>query len=333
MTEQNTRIDVVGVGSPVVDLLAEVSEETLQGVAGAKGGMELIDAEQMQALLNYIGTTPTRGAGGSAGNTVFTVAEMGLKTTILGKLGDDENGRFYRDQFAKVGGDTSRFKTAEGVPTARSLCLITPDSERTMRTDLGAAATLAADEIGERDFQGCRLAHLEGYLLFNRELLYAVLQAAKAAGCTISMDLGSFEVVRIAEDILPQMLSDYVDIVFANEEEAAAYAKTDSPEEGLTSLGKSCSVVAVKMGGEGALLKDGQERCSVPAIKVEDVVDTTGAGDIWASGFLYGYLKGHSLKACGEIAAVLGGEAVRQVGASLTPECWADARERLPDSL
>lgn len=315
-------IRFIGVGSPVVDFVVDITEEKLASIPGEKGGMKLVDSQTMQQLLELVGRGPVRSPGGSAGNTTFALARMGIACSFLGKLGTDEHGSYYRDAFREVGGDCSRFKTTASAPTARCLSLVTPDSERTMRTDLGAAMTLASEEVSPEDFSGCSLAHIEGYLLFNRDLLMSVLNAAREAGCRISLDLGSFEVVETARDILPDLLEQYVDIVFANEDEAAHFCGDHNPETGLEELGNLCATAAVKLGENGAWVKNDHETISVPAIRVDDVLDTTGAGDYWASGFLYGYLNGRSLADCGRMGALLGAHVVQYHGAILPSSAW-----------
>jgi sugar/nucleoside kinase (ribokinase family) len=164
--------------------------------------------------------------------------------------------------------------------------------------------------------------HIEGYLLFNYDLLVHVLQTAKSAGCSISLDLASFEVVDNSKDRLPDMLKKYVDIVFANEEEAETYAGSNNADDCLKKLAEGCETVAIKFGAEGALLHNAQETCRVCAIPVENVVDTTGAGDLWAAGFLFGHINGYHLKQCGEFGSVLGAAVVQQEGGSIPEDQW-----------
>lgn len=320
------KCDLIGVGSPVVDLLAHVDDAFLGSVPGEKGGMVLVDAEALASIRARILGEVAQAPGGSAGNTTFTAARLGCRTRFLGKLGNDIFGRFYRERFAEYGGDTSCFKVAE-MPNGQCLSLITPDSERTMRTFLGAAMTLTPEEISLKDFEGCRHAHIEGYLLFNPDLLMQVLRSAKAAGCTISLDLASFEVVRAAKDMLPELLTNYVDIVFANEEEADALLGEElSHEEQAKVLTRFCSIAAVKVGKDGAYLAREEECIHVPAEPISHLVDTTGAGDQWAAGFLFSWLSGGSLEAAGRAAAQLGAAAVQTLGAELPEAALAPLR-------
>ena len=318
--------DLIGVGAPIVDSLAQVEDAYLSNVGGAKGGMELIESAKMSALIADLGKSVVEAPGGSAGNTIQGVARLGLRTTFLGKLGNNAAAGFYRDQLAGMGVDTSRFKSAP-LPNARCLSLVTPDSQRTMRTDLGASVTLAPSEISEKDFAGCRHAHLEGYLLFNRELTLQLLRSAKQAGCSISLDLGSFEVVRAARDILEEILRDYVTIVFSNEDEAAAYTDLKSDHTAMaTALAKLCPVAVVKLGKDGALVHDGKNITRINPVRVERPVDTTGAGDLWASGFLYGWLQNKALALCGQYGSILGAEVVQIMGATMPEKTWSRIR-------
>lgn len=319
------KYQLIGVGSPIVDTLAQVSEAFVAGIDGAKGGMELVNSEQMAGLLKALeraGGTSAQAPGGSAGNTVATAATLGLRCSFVGKLGNDAGAQAYREAFAAEGIDVTRFKQA-ALPNARCLSLITPDGERTMRTDLGAALTLGADEISAADFADAAHAHIEGYLLFNRELALRVLAAAREAGCTISLDLASFEVVGAAADILPGLLKDYVDIVFANEDEARAFTGLNNEFETMVEqLASQCKVAVVKLGKDGSLIRSAGQTHRIRPQYVERPLDTTGAGDLWAAGFLYGYLNGRDLETCGDYGSRLGAEVVQVLGATLPAERW-----------
>jgi sugar/nucleoside kinase (ribokinase family) len=191
-----------------------------------------------------------------------------------------------------------------------------------MRTDLGAAALMAPEDVSNADFQGCRHLHVEGYLLFNRDLIIEVLSCAKQSGCTISLDLGSFEVVGAAMDVLPGLLEQYVDMVFSNEDEGRAFCGDGDPEASLEALSGYCDIAAVKIGARGSLLRRGDETCRAEPVRAERVLDTTGAGDFWAAGFLYGMLTGRSLAESGRFGSVMGAEVVGYIGAELSEESW-----------
>ena len=191
-----------------------------------------------------------------------------------------------------------------------------------MRTDLGAAMSFSPKDILPRDFADCDHVHVEGYLLFNPELILEVLKAAKEAGSRVSLDLGSFEVVDHAREILPGLLRNYVDVVFANEEEAAVFCGKDDPELGLEELGKLCSIAAVKLGKKGALVRDATGAHRVPAFLTNGAIDTTGAGDFWAAGFLYGLINNYPVAACASTGALLGRHVVEHMGATLPVDTW-----------
>ncbi len=324
----------MGVGSPIVDALARVPDTFLvEHVAGAKGGMELVDRGAMEAMLASLEAAPSSAPGGSAANTTFALARLGQPAAFIGKLADDELGKFYRARFAELGGDTSRFKISGNGATAQCLSLITPDSERTMRTDLAVAATLAPEEITVADFEDAGHVHVEGYLLFNRALAGAVLEKAKRAGCTISLDLGSMEVVAASRAELDALLRDYVDMVFANEDEASAFLGEAAPERALAALADLCELAVVKLGADGALLQHRGQHHRAEALRVDNVIDTTGAGDFWAAGFLYGFLRTGKLDAAARLGALLGAEVVQQVGADLDDAGWERVERQSAQSV
>ncbi len=324
----NTTYDLVGVGSPIIDVLAHVPESFLEQVGGKKGGMVLTDAETIGKWMAGLPGAYTEAPGGSAGNTIFAATRLGLRTTFIGKTGNDMGGTFYRERLKALGGNITHFKDGD-IPNGRCLSLITPDGERTLRTDLGAAATLTPEDITPVDFIGCSHAHIEGYLLFNPDLMMAVLRSAKEANCTISLDLASFEVVEAARDSLPLLLSEYVSLVFANEEEAAAFVGEEAPAGDMAlRLAGYCNLAVVKAGPKGAWLARGQDVIHAPAVSGIKAVDTTGAGDYWAAGFLTGWIHGKPLETCADWGARLGAEVVQVIGAALPEETW---QRVLPD--
>ena len=321
--------DLIGVGSPIMDLLAPVPESFLATIRGEKGGMVLVDNDEMQAIVARLPAPPATTSGGSAANTIFNATRLGLRSTFLGKLGHDAAGGAYRERFAAAGVDPSRFKQA-ALPNARCLVLVTPDAQRTMRTCLGAAMTLAPEEISAADFAGCRHAHIEGYVLFNRALAEAVFAAARAAGCTISLDLASFEVVHASRDWLLEQFRRGIDLVFGNEDEIRALYQTDSTDYAAhaRALAAHGTLAVVKLGKDGAWLARGAELHRVDPVRVPEVVDTNGAGDAFAAGFLYGHLRGLPLPACGHIAALLGAETVRHLGPLVPEKDWPAVAQR-----
>jgi sugar/nucleoside kinase (ribokinase family) len=325
-----TQIDLIGIGAPVVDSVAQVPETFLSQISGAKGGMELINDEIMRDILGKLPAAPVEASGGSVGNTIQCATRLGLKTSFIGKLGNDAAAEFYRENFRKVGVDVTRFKRAE-LPNARCLSLVTPDSQRTMRTNLGASLTLSPADVTVGDFANCRHAHFEGYLLFNQELALHLLKCAKEAGCGISLDLGAHEVVTANRELLPKILAEYVSLLVANEDEAAVLTGLDknNPEATALALGKLCQVAVLNLGKQGSLIAANGELHKIPANLVEKPVDTTGAGDSWLAGFLYGWLNDKPLAVSGRYGAILGAEVVRQVGASIPEGRWPVIRQSI----
>ena len=313
---------IIGVGSPIVDTVTQVDESFIEQISGAKGGMVYVETDTIENLLSKAPNEAIKSPGGSAGNTLFALARMGNKTAFIGKTGNCKNGIFYRNSFQALGGDSTRFKIGS-VANGQCLSLVTPDGERTMRTHLGAAMTLEPEEISALDFDGYEHAHIEGYLLFNKALMRSVLIAAKQAGCTISLDLASFEVVQASQAILPQFLKDYVDIVFANEEEGHAFTDKGRDYENMAlNLAQHCQVAVVKVGARGSYVASGSSVQKAEAVVAKQVIDTTGAGDLWAAGFLHGWAQKMELLECAKIGSILGAAVVEQNGSSLPQAVW-----------
>ncbi len=329
MNESDTEIELAGVGNPIVDLVAPVADRFLQNVRGEKGGMVLVDDEEMAHIVSLLEGPPALSTGGSAANATFNATRLGLRTTFIGKVGNDALARAFLDRFRDVGVDVTRFKHGT-VANARCLALVTPDAQRTMRTSLGAAMTLRPSEISAEDFRGVRLAHIEGYLVFNHALCEAVLNAAREAGCTISLDLSSFEVVNGSRDWMFKQFGHGIDVVFANEDEIRAlYPDRGSDYEALArELASRDVIAAVKMGRDGAWIAEGSQIHRIQPNAVDDAIDTNGAGDAWAAGFLYGYLRGRSLAESGALASIMGAETVRHMGPMIPDSAWLTVKAR-----
>lgn len=320
---QSHSFDLIGIGNPIMDLLAHVPESFLAShVAGEKGGMVLVDDNDIATLIEKIGGKVAITPGGSAANAVLGATRLGLRSTFVGKIGRDITAEDYLTNFVATGADGSRFKRAT-LPNGRCLSMVTPDGQRTMRTHLGAAMTLSPDEITIEDFKGARHAHIEGYLLFNPSLAEKVATTARAAGCTISLELASFEVVNVARDWILAQLKEGVQVVFANEDEIRALFQADDPYDAQArKLAGFGGIGAVKIGKDGAWVAQGKELHRIQPVKVTTVIDTTGAGDAWAGGFLYGYLKGYSAAAAGALGSALGAECVQHLGPAIPEMHW-----------
>jgi sugar/nucleoside kinase (ribokinase family) len=323
--------DLLGIGSPIMDLTAQVPESFLATIRGDKGGMVLVDAAEMDGILARLPAAPTLENGGSAANLTRAATSLGLRTAFLGKLGHDTVGHTYRAQAAAVGIDPSRYKTGP-LANARCLALITPDAARTMRTDLGAAITFAPEELAPSDFAGVRHAHIEGYLVFNQALANAVLDRARASGSTVSLDFASFDVIRHTRDwLLSQLRAGGLHVVFANEDEIRALYPENTVED-YPALARRLAaespglVAVVKVGKDGAWIARDAELHRIEPVPADRVLDTNGAGDNFGGAFLHGYLNGWPLAACGRLAAAVGSECVRHSGPAIPPDRWTPLR-------
>ncbi len=317
--------ELIGIGSPIVDMVIQVDDEFLRReVAGAKGGMELVEVDVIERLLAAAAGQPLRSAGGAASNTTVGCAHLGIPSAFIGSVGDDERSEYYR-QALREHGCEPRLLVHEFLPTAHVLCLVTPDAERTMRTYLGAAAALDPATIRADHFEGARMVMLEGYTLFNHDLTRAIAAAAKEAGCKLALDLASFEVVQANRAVIEEILDHRVDLVFANEDEATAW-NDGGIEAALDDLAARCEIAVVKLGSEGAWIAGAGQRHHVEAVHVDQPLDTTGAGDTWAAGFIAAHLRGCPLDVCGHIGALAGAAVVQVAGAQLPREEWQRIR-------
>jgi len=326
--------DLIGVGAPVMDILAPVPESFLVHAKGEKGGMVMIEADEMTRLLGLLPPSLACTPGGSAANTTFTATRLGLKTAFVGKLGSDSHAQLYRARFEQAGVHTGRFKHHPEQPNARCLILTTPDAQRTMRTCLGAVLTLDPSEIQPEDFAGSRHVHIEGYVLFNEKLADAIIESARSANCSVGLSLASFEVVGAARPWLLRQLKRGLPLVFANEDEARALFPDlpargpDDYEAHARRLAEFGGTAAITLGAAGAWVAQGSEIHRVSAREVTDAVDTNGAGDAWAGSFLYAHLSGWPLPASAALASHIGAETVRHYGPIIPDTHWPDVHER-----
>ncbi len=248
------------------------------------------------------------------------IGKLGGNARFVGKCGQGAMGRFFEDALRANNVDPRLFRSATA--TGRVLSIITPDGERSMFTFLGAAAETRPEEIGEEVFENAAVVHIEGYILFNPDLMRKAVIAATSAGARVSLDLASFNVVQEARGFLADIVKEYVDILIANEDEAHAYTGETEPLLAVQALGREVDIAVLKLGARGSLIvRDGR-----PA------VDTTGAGDLWASGFLYGLVEGYPLEKCGELGSACGYEVCQVVGASIPDDGWQRIRNILEKS-
>lgn len=322
---------MIGIGNALVDVLVQMKDDSLlEELQLPKGGMQLID-EQRQHLLNQRIKVlqPHKATGGSAGNTILALANLGIRPGYIGKIGRDEMGTFYAENCKQTGIEAQLIlcDTTTGVANT----FISPGGERTFGTYLGAAALLQAEEIKPEMFRGYELLHIEGYLVQNHQLIEKICWTAKQEGLTLSIDLASYNVINSDLPFFHHLVEDYIDIVFANEEECAAYTGTTDSQKGLNHIAEYCTLAVVKLGSKGAIAMWGAsspqygQKAEAPALKV-NVTDTTAAGDFFAGGFLYALCTGAPLEKCLQIGALLSGYVIQVIGTRLTDEAWQEIR-------
>jgi sugar/nucleoside kinase (ribokinase family) len=320
---------VLGLGNALVDILVRIDDDRLlPSLDLPKSCMTLVGVDQVNAILEKIACLKKQETcGGSAANTISGLSRLGVGTGYIGKIGHDEYGGFFAAEMKRHGTETRLFYGAS--QTGRALGLITPDSERTFATYLGAAVELAAEDLNAELFRGYDIFHIEGYMVQNHRLAETALRLAKEAGLEVSLDLASHNVVRENVGFLQDMVSRYVDIVFANEEESMAFSGQSSPHEALVTIAPQCRIAVVKLGKNGSLVKHKDERHEIGCIPAV-AIDTTGAGDLYASGFLYGLIQGYPLPVCGRIGSLLSGKVVEMIGAKLDEAKWREVEAALP---
>lgn len=314
-------------GNALVDILVRLeSDQTLKQFALPKGSMQLVDGERSRKILAGIAHLNTAiASGGSAANTIHGLAKLGIDTGFIGTIGRDRWGDLFRNDMESHHIEPILFTSQS--ETGRAISLISLDSERTFATYLGAAVELAPDRITEELFQGFTMFYMEGYLVQNHDLVRKAFQLAKQEKLHIALDMASYNVVEENLDFLKEMAQEYVDIIFANEEEARSFTGKP-PEEALIDMAGMCEIAVVKTGRTGSFIKRGSEVHKVGIVKV-DSMDTTGAGDLYASGFLYGLVNGFSLERCGEIGALLSGKVIEVIGARMEDAQWDIIRNQL----
>ena len=318
---------VLGIGNALVDALNKLkSDDLLKELGLPKGSMQLVDAKTSAIIQEKSKNLEQEMAsGGSAANTIHGLANLGVETAFIGTVGDDEIGNFFIKDMKKSGIKPllNISETASGLANA----MISPDGERTFGTFLGAAIELSPDDLKPEQFKDYDILHVEGYLVQNHDLLERILQIAKEQGLEISLDLASYNVVEDNLTFLKKMVEQYVDIVFANEEEAKAFTGKE-PEDALNTIAEVAKVAIVKVGSKGSMIKIDNQIANV-GVESTKVVDTTGAGDLYAAGFLFGYVNNLSPKKSGEIGAMLAAKVIADYGAKISDDDWKEIKSRI----
>ncbi|PLW92703.1 MAG: adenosine kinase [Marinilabiliales bacterium] len=318
---------IIGIGNALVDLMTQIDNDaTLENLNLPKGSMQLVDGENSKKAIGATATFKrTIASGGSAANTIHGLARLDSPVGFIGKIGRDEMGTFFKEDMQKSNIDT--YLLESDTPSGVALALVSPDGERTFATYLGAAVEMTENDISPDIFEGYDILHIEGYLLQNYSLISQAIKTAKEKGLLVSVDLASYNVVEDNRDFLNEMIDQYTDIVFANEEESKALTGLE-PEESVKHLQNRVDIAVVKTGPGGSLVSMNGQITKVPANKV-NVVDTTGAGDLYASGFLYGLINNYAPYECGLAGTILGGEVIQHIGAKIPEELWDDLNNQV----
>jgi sugar/nucleoside kinase (ribokinase family) len=313
----DTRFDVIGVGNAIVDILVQAEDALLNTEGLIKGAMALVDADTAAALYAKVGPA-VKCSGGSAANTIAGLAELGGAGAFIGKVHADQLGKVFRHDIKSLGVGFETAPATDGPPTATCLILVTPDAERTMQTYLGACVQLSPADIAEEDISAAQVTYLEGYLWDPDEAKAAFRKAAKVAhesSRQVSLSLSDpFCVDRHREGFL-NLVSSHVDILFANEEEIISLYQVASFDEALQNVRGQCAIAALTRGAKGSVIVAGDDVHVIDAAPVRAIVDTTGAGDAFAAGFLYGHTQNQDLATSARIGNIAAAEVISHMGA------------------
>jgi fructokinase len=318
-------LDVVGIGNAIVDVLVQTDDDQLDSFGLTKGTMALVDEQQAERL--YAGVGPgLETSGGSAANTLAGIAQLGGRAGFIGRVRDDQLGAIFAHDIRSVG---ARFETpaaTAGASTARCLILVTPDAQRTMCTYLGASVGLDPNDLDLEMVAQAKVLYLEGYLWDSDDAKAAFIAAAEVAranGAEVALSLSDAFCVERHRDSFQELVDGHVDILFANEMEITSLYKANSFEEAAEQVRGRCRIAALTRSELGSVILNGAGTHTVEPFKLGPLVDTTGAGDLYAAGFLHAYTQGQNVEACGRLGSLCAGQVVTQLG----PRPQADLRQ------
>ncbi len=316
---------VVGLSAAIIDHYFFITDEQLQSITSEKGGWAPIDYSALSSFLQKNKGAAKIIPGGSGVNVIKGMRQLGQKCAVIGKVGSGDMGEYYVQKMKDLG-IIPLFEKGS-LPTGQSVCLITPDGERTFRTYLGASHNLSDLLFDPEIFKRTRLIHIEGYQLLDPDLVIRILKLAKKAETMISMDLANVEIVRRNKEFIHNILDKYVDVLFCNEREAKELTGLLA-SEACDKLSTFCDVTVITMSERGSWARSGDEKVYMEALSV-NTVDTTGAGDLYTSGFLHGYLQGESLRKCAWMGALISAQVVKQIGAEISQAIWEEIRSTI----
>ena len=323
---------ILGIGNALTDILAVLPDTLLKQYHLPKGSMQHVDMEtgdKIWQALKPLGVKYV--AGGSAANTITCTSIFGMPSSFIGKIGDDELGLLFKSDQEQYGVKSMLLKSEHS--SGRSMVFVSGgNAERTFAVYLGAALDLVPEDLKPEYFEGYDYFHIEGYLVQNQALIRKAVELAHDAGCIISLDMASYNVVESNNAFLHNIIDKYVDIVFANETEAKAFTKISDPQESLEEISKHCKIAIVKVGKDGSWVKSAEEEYHIPAWEAEPV-DATGAGDTYAAGFLYAHSLGLPLKVCGEVGSIIAAKVVEVIGTKMDVNRWKQANAEIQELI
>ena len=324
---------ILGIGNALTDILAVLPDDTLLKTFHLpKGSMQHVDMEtgdRIWAALKPLGVKYV--AGGSAANTIVCTSIFGMPSSFIGKIGDDELGLLFKSDQEQYGVNTMLLKSEHS--SGRSMVFVSGgNAERTFAVYLGAALDLVPEDLKPEYFEGHDYFHIEGYLVQNQDLIRRAVELAHEAGCIISLDMASYNVVESNNAFLHDIVDRYVDIVFANETEGRAFTKLSTAEEILNEISSHCKTAILKVGKDGSWVKSGSEEHYIEAWPA-NTIDATGAGDTYAAGFLYAHSLGMPLRVCGEVGSIIAAKVVEVIGTKIDIPRWRDAKIEIRDLI
>ncbi len=316
MVTGDARFDVVGIGNALVDVIAHASDSFLDEHQLIKGRMDLVDTDRAVSLYQALGSAVEM-SGGSAANTMCGVASFGGTAAYVGKVTDDELGGAFGHDLLAVGVQFRPGDHRNEIPTGRCIIVVTPDAERTMNTYLGASSMLGVGDLDDEAIAAGKVLYMEGYLYDRDEAKAAFRHAAGVAheaGRLVSLTLSDSFCVDRHRDDFRSLVTDEVDLLFGNEAELISLYETDTFDQAVAELRQHCHTAAITVGAKGSIIVTRDEMIEVPAVPVRRVIDTTGAGDLYAAGFLYGMTTGKPIERCGQLGSLAAAEVISHVG-------------------
>ena len=323
---------ILGIGNALTDILAVLpDDEFLSKYHLPKGSMQHVDmatGDKIWSSLKEIGVNYV--PGGSAANTITCTSIFGMPSGYIGKIGNDELGHLFKSTMEQYGVKANLLYGTKS--SGRCMVFITgANAERTFASYMGSALEMGPADLKPEYFRGWDYFHIEGYLVQNQDLILKAVQMAREAGCIISIDMASYNVVESNEAFLHNLVDDYVDIVFANETEARSFTKLE-PKEAVAELSKRCQIAIVKVGKAGSMVQQGDEYHYIPAWPAA-TIDATGAGDTYAAGFLYAHSLGMPLKVCGEVGSIIAAKVVEVIGTKIDVPRWKAAKQEIRELI